>query len=155
MIEAMERFCRAAASFSARCVLSARLMVGRGMIGAPMRGRLLSHLRTIAPTHQINHLHRRRARFDHSPDILHGGVLNRGPYPIATDVPSPVSRQRNLPVMLVQCDWMQEKHALTLQSCNSRRCGNMDAPRVAPVECVTVNPREGDCVSQVGVVFSP
>ena len=48
--------------------------------------------------------------------------------------------------MLVEREWTREKRALTLQSCNSRRCGYMDASRVASVERVTVNPKEGGCV---------
>ena len=81
--------------------------------------------------------------------------MNSGPYPIATEVPRPASRRRDLPVKLVVCERTREKRALTLLSCNSRRCGYTDASRVAPVECVTVNPKEGDCGLYAGVVFSP
>ena len=81
--------------------------------------------------------------------------MNSGPYPIATEVPRTASRRRDLPVMRVEREWTREKRALALLSCNSRRCGYTDASRVASVECVTVNPKEGGCVLYAGVVFSP
>ena len=55
MMEAMERFCRAAASLRARWIRSAKLMVRRGMTCTLDRGHGLDQGYTVTPTHHIDH----------------------------------------------------------------------------------------------------
>ncbi len=75
MIEAIERFCRAAASFSARCVRSAKLIVRRTMANTPIdhSGNQCRHHSTNTPN-----LQRRSFSKAASGDISQGQPLYLG-----------------------------------------------------------------------------